>query len=240
MQCGARIEAAHGTEKLESVTINGERLPCDILVAAAGVRANTDLARDAGIQVGNVGIVVDEFMRTSDPHIYAAGDCVQTLSAIDGRPFTLQLATTAYRQGTIAGINAAGGGAAYPGVTGAFVSRIGDMDAAAVGYTAAFAAAAGYDVVFGKIKDTTLYEWYPGGTPITVKVVADKTTGRVLGAQAVGRAGAAARVNVISTAIRAKMTLDQIADLEFAYCPAVSQAYDPLAKAADLALRKIT
>jgi NADH oxidase (H2O2-forming) len=220
------------------VTVGGEELPADILVVAAGVRANSELASAAGIQTGRVGIVIDERMETSSPNIFAVGDCVQTKSIIDGKDFTLQLSTTAYRQGTVAGTNAAGGGAQYTGVTGAFVSKVGELEVAAVGYTSEFAAALGYKPIFGKIKDTTLYDWYPGGREITVKVVADSDSGRVLGAQAVGETGAASRVNVVSTAIVTGMTLDKMSELELAYCPAVSQAYDPLVKAVDLALRK--
>ncbi len=238
VMCGAKVDEICGTDKVEKVVIDGEEQDAGIVVAAAGVRANTEIAATAGAETGNVGIVVDENMKTTVDGIYAAGDCVQTRALIDGKPFTLQLSTTAWAQATIAGTCAAGGDAKYPGVTGAFVSRVGELDVAAVGYTLAFAKTLGYEPVFGKIKDMTLYDWYPGGTEITIKVVADKKTGRVLGAQAVGASGAASRVNVVSTAIAAGMTLEQMSRLELAYCPAVSQAYDPLIKAVDFAIRK--
>lgn len=237
--CGKKLDEARGAGKLESVIVGGEEIATDVLVAAAGVRANVEAAAAAGIEVGKVGIVVNERLETSVPGIYAAGDCIQTRSIIDGADFTLQLSTTAYRQGTVAGANMAGGDAVYPGVSGAFVSKIGELEAAAVGYTQEFARARGYQAIMGKIKDTTLYDWYPGGAPLTVKVVADGETGKVLGAQAVGASGAASRINVVSTAIKAGMTLEQMSGLEFAYCPAVSQAYDPITKAVDLALRKM-
>lgn len=236
--CGKRLDEARGGEELEAAVVDGEELPADLLVAAAGVRANVEPAAAAGAETGKVGLKVNERMETSLPNVYAAGDCVETKSIIDGTDFTLQLSSIAYRQGTVAGTNAAGGNAAWPGVAGAFVSKVSDLEVAAVGYTAEFAKNRGYKTVFGKIKDTTLYDWYPGGVPLTFKVIADNATGRVLGAQAVGEGGAAARVNVVSTAIQAKMTLEQMSGLEFAYCPAVSQAYDPLSKAVDLALRK--
>ena len=237
--CGKRLESLQASDgKLESARIGDEDIPCDIMVVAAGVRANTAIAADAGLTLGKTGIVINESMETSAPNIYAAGDCVQTKAIMDDRDFTLQLSTTAYRQGTVAGTNMAGGNATYPGITGAFVSMIGELEVAAVGYTAAFASELGYKPVFGKIKDTTLYDWYPGGAELTVKVAADAATGKVLGAQAVGVSGAAARVNVVSTAIAAGMDLEALSALEFAYCPAVSQAYDPLTKAVDLALRK--
>ncbi len=240
VSCGARLESVVSENGIiSSIVVNGDTIPCDLLVVAAGVRANVEIATSADIEVGRTGIVTGERMQTSDEHIFAAGDCAQTRSIIDGRDFTLQLSTTAYRQGTVAGTVMAGGAARYPGISGAFVSRIGELEVAAVGYTADYASSLGYSTIFGKIRDTTLYDWYPGGQTLIVKVVADAATGRVLGGQAVGASGAAARVNVISAAIHAGMTLDALAGLEYAYCPAVSQAYDPVAKAADLAIRKM-
>jgi NADPH-dependent 2,4-dienoyl-CoA reductase/sulfur reductase-like enzyme len=126
----------------------------------------------------------------------------------------------------------------YPGVTGAFVSKVGEFEVAAVGYSTAFAAAAGYVPIFGKIKDSTHFDWFPGGEPITIKVIADEPTGRVLGAQAVGSCGASWRVNVASAAVFGGMTLEQLSNVELTYCPPISQTYDPLSKAVDLAIRK--
>jgi NADH oxidase (H2O2-forming) len=236
--CGRKITQVAGAGFLQSVFVDGEEIAADILVVAAGVRANSELAAEAGVAVGKVGIIVDEKMETSVPNIYAYGDCTQTKSLIDGVDFTLQLSTTAYRHGTIAGINAAGGNTAYPGVSGAFVSKVGNLEVAAVGYTTAFATAAGYKIVFGKLKDMTLFDWYPGADEITVKVVADSATGRILGGQAVGVTGAAWRVNVISAAIHSGMTLDKLSEVELTYCPPISQTYDALTKAVDLAIRK--
>lgn len=235
--CGVKLEAVTGDDRLESVRVGAEDMPADLLVIAAGVRANAEIAAAAGIDAAG-GIPVNDRMETSTPGVYAIGDCARTQSIIDGRPFTMQLSTTAYRQGTVAGVNAAGGNAVYPGVSGAFVSKVGDIEVAAVGYTSAFAEAAGYKPLFGKIKDGTLFDWFPGSEPITVKVIADEATSRVIGAQAVAPSGAAWRVNVASAAIHSGMTLDRMAEIELAYCPPVSQTYDPLMKAADFAIRK--
>lgn len=238
VRCGAGVEEVRGDGAVREAVTGGETIETGLVVAAAGVRANTDVARAAGADIGETGIVVDNRMKTTVEGIYAAGDCAQTRSVIDGEPFTLQLSTTAWAQASVAGVNAAGGEARYPGVAGAFISKVGRLEVAAVGYTSEYAKTLGYETVFGKIRDNTLYDWYPGGTEITVKVIADKKSGRVLGAQAVGESGAAARVNVASTAIAAGMDLDGMSRLELAYCPAVSQAYDPLIKAVDFALRK--
>jgi len=236
--CGKSLDEVGGGDTVEYAVAGGEKIECSIVIAAAGVRANVEPAASAGAEVGKTGIVVDENLMTTLNDVYAAGDCVQTKSVIDGADFTLQLSTTAYRQGTVAGTNAAGGRLEYPGVSGAFVTKVGKLEASAVGYTLELAKGLGYKTVFGKIKDTTLYDWYPGGKEITVKVIADNATGKVLGAQAVGEEGAASRINVISTAVAAGMEIDRVSSLEMAYCPPVSQAYDPLIKAVDLAIRK--
>ena len=219
--------------------VNGEAIPCGLLVVAAGVKPNIELAREAGIDTTPTGIKTDVFLRTSSPDVYAIGDCAQTFDALQLKPSWVPLSTIAYKQGTVAGANAAGAKLDYPGVTGAFVSKVGEMEVAAVGLSVAGAELAGYKPVFGKIKDQTRPDWYPNGREINFKVVADRETRRVLGAQAVGVMGAAWRVNVVSTAITGGMTIDQLGDVELAYCPPVSQTYDTITKAVDLAIRKI-
>jgi len=178
-------------------------------------------------------------METSIARIYAAGDCVETVSPINHKPWMSQLATTAYRQGIAAGTNAAGGYETYDGSLTTFVSVIGSMEVAATGFNQFFAKSAGYEVVAGKASGLTRPEWYPGAKEITVKILADARTGRIIGGQAVGEAGAASRVNLISLAIKGNMNLHDLYEAEFAYCPAVSETYDPLSKACEFAIRKM-
>ena len=239
LMMNATVEKVSGDDGVTSVTVNGKSIPADMVIMASGVRASWDLAKDAGCEPGNWGIKTNAKMETSIAGIYAAGDCVETVSPINHKPWMSQLATTAYRQGIAAGANAAGGYETYDGSLTTFVSVIGSMEVAATGFNQFFAKSAGYEVVAGKASGLTRPEWYPGAKEITVKVLADARTGRIIGGQAVGEAGAASRVNLISLAIKGNMNLHDLYEAEFAYCPAVSETYDPLSKACEFAIRKM-
>ncbi len=209
----------------------------DIKVIAAGFRPNIELAKKAGIKAEK-GIIVDESLKTSAKDVYAAGDCCEHKSIISKKNYTAYLATSAYKQGTIAGINAAGGNEKYSGVLGTFVSVIGELEVASTGFTTDYAQAEGIEVVSAKAKGRSKPEWYPGGKEITVKVIVNKKNKKVIGAQAVGE-GAAHRINVVSAAIKAGFSAKELSDVELAYCPAVSETYDVLMQAVDLAARKM-
>lgn len=235
----AAVETISGDAKVTSVTVNGETIPAEMVIMASGVRANWGLAMDAGCELGDFGVRTSAKMETSVSGIYAVGDCVETVSPINHKPWMSQLSTTAYRQGIVAGTNAAGGYDTFDGSLTTFVSVIGEMEVAATGFNQFSAKSAGYEVVVGKASDLARPEWYPGVSEITVKILADVRTGRILGGQAVGKEGAAARVNLISLAIKGGMNLHDLYGAELAYCPAVSVAYDPLSKACEFAIRKM-
>ena len=147
------------------------------------------------------------------------------------------LANNAYREGVIAGINSAGGDKKFNGILGTFVSVIDDIEIAATGFNSFFAEQYGIKIVIGKAKGRNRPEWYGPAKELTVKIIADEK-GKVIGGQAIGP-GAKERVNIISTAIKAGLTLKDISELELAYCPAVSDYYDVLVMAAEIGLRKI-
>ena len=235
----AAVEKISGDAKVTSVTVNGETIPAEMVIMASGVRANWGLAMDAGCELGDFGVRTSAKMETSVSGVYAVGDCVETVSPINHKPWMSQLSTTAYRQGIVAGTNAAGGYDTFDGSLTTFVSVIGEMEVAATGFNQFSAKSAGYEVVVGKASDLARPEWYPGASEITVKILADVRTGRILGGQAVGKEGAAARVNLISLAIKGGMNLHDLYGAELAYCPAVSVAYDPLSKACEFAIRKM-
>jgi len=240
LMMGAAVEKISGDDgRVTSITINGENIPTELVIMASGVRANWDLARDAGCELGAWGIRTSAKMETSVSGIYAIGDCVETVSPINHKPWMSQLSTTAYRQGITAGTNAAGGYDTFDGSLTTFVSVIGRMEVAATGFNQFSAKSAGYEVVIGKASGLTRPEWYPGASEITVKILADARTGRIFGGQAIGVDGAAARVNLISLAIKGKMNLHDLYNAELAYCPAVSEAYDPLSKACEFAIRRM-
>ncbi|HPJ38898.1 MAG TPA: FAD-dependent oxidoreductase [Spirochaetota bacterium] len=233
------VDEFTGRDNFSGVSAGGASIAGDVCILAAGFRANTDLAENSGIECTPNGIVVDTTLRTSKDSVFAAGDCISAWSVIDGKTTGAKLATSAYKQGTVAGLNASGGAAGYRGTAGTFVTRAGNIEIAGTGYTTAIAREHGYDPVSGKIKSGILPEYFPGGTEITVKVLFDKTTGKLLGAQGAGERGAAERVNVISTAIEFDIPVTELPRIEMAYCPAVSEVYDPLLRAVDFGLRRM-
>ncbi len=237
---GSTLEGIGSNQgRIMSLKTSEGSITCDMLVIAAGVQKNLDLARNSGIKVADLGIVTDKRMQTSIQGIFAAGDCVQTKSRITGKPASMLLATSACRQGTVAGTNAAGGDDRYQGAQSTFVSKIGESEVASTGFSTKEAQKQGFRVVSAKIRSTTRPEWFIGFRPLVLKVLADIKTRKIIGAQAVGSTDAAAKINVISTAISAGFTVSQLRDLELAYCPAVSNAFDIISQAAELAKRKI-
>ena len=225
--------------KVEAVVIGGEEIKTDLVVMAAGVRADFALASAAGIKSSSRGIITNNRLETSIEDIYAIGDCIETFQLINSEPCVMQLATSAYQQGIIAGINAVGGSAEYPGALNTFVSKIGKLEVAATGFNTPTAEEFGYEVIGTKVTAPNKPEYMPDHKEITVKIITDKKTGRILGGQAVGEEGAAWRVNLISLAIRTGMDIHSLNQTELAYSPPVSEAYDVLTMATEFAKRRL-
>ena len=236
---GKGIDSINGGDKVESVTIAGEVIPVDFVVMAAGVDSNIDLAEKMGVECIRGSIKTDNMMRTSIPDVYAVGDNCWSHRMIDGSPARVALATTAYRQAMVAGVNAAGGEATYDGTLGTFVSYVGDLEVSATGYNTPGAEAAGYTVVSGRANTVNKPAWMPGAKEISIKILADVNTGKILGGHAIGHEGTDWRINMIALGIKKGMTLDEFATVELAYCPPVSELYDPLLMATDVALRRL-
>ena len=224
--------------KKDRVLLEKKEIPADIVVMATGVRANTHLAKNSGISCGKTGITVNEKLETNIKDVYAAGDCIGGFSRLNKKAFSAQIATTATLQGTVAGINACGGNKNYDGVLGTFVSKIGEIEVAATGFNSSFAEQAGYKIITSKAKSKTKPEWFLDAVEITVKLIADET-GKIIGAQAIGKEGAASRINVLSAVIKAGFGFKELAEIEFAYCPSISQAVDVVTIAAEVGMRKI-
>ncbi|MBN2457934.1 FAD-dependent oxidoreductase [Candidatus Woesearchaeota archaeon] len=208
----------------------------DVAIIATGTRPDLKMMQDAGIRCGKLGVLVNKRMQTNYPDIYAVGDIVQLRSLIDKRPWVTRLASAAYKQGIVAGANAAGGKRVYDGALTSFVTKIGDLEIASTGFGSEDA---GTDIITGKAKALTMPEWAGKAEELYVKLIVEKKTHRIIGAQAVGFKGASHRIDVVSTAIKAGMTVYDLAGLEMCYCPAVSDVYDVLMQAADNAIRKI-
>ena len=223
-----------GSGRATTVVTSEREIPTDIVVLGLGVKPNTALARDAGIAIGVTGgIVTDMQMRTASHRtVWAAGDCVQTVHRVSQAPVHIALGTHANKQGRVAGINLGGGYATFPGVIGTAVTKICSLEVARTGLREAEAARAGLRHVSTVVESTTRAGYYPDAQPITTKLVAEKRSGRLLGAQIVGREGAAKRIDVLATAIWNGMTVEEISGLDLSYAPPFAPVWDPVLIAA--------
>ncbi len=213
---------------VRAVVTKDGTLPADVVVLGIGVRPNVALARDAGVVIGETGgIATDARMATNVDGVWAAGDCVQTRHRVTGRPVVVALGTHANKQGRVAGENATGGNAEFAGVIGTAVTKICAYEIGRTGLTEREAAEAGFDFAAATIESTTRAHYFPGTQPITVKAVVQRGTGRLLGAQIIGKEGAAKRIDVLATAIWNEMTVDEIAQLDLGYAPPFSPVWDP-------------
>ncbi len=205
-----------------------------------GVRPNADLARAAGIGVGKAGgIIVDDHLRTGTPHVWAAGDCVESRHRITGRPVVVALGTHANKQGRVAGTNIAGGDAAFGGVLGTAITKFQDLEIGRTGLTEREAAAAGFAAIGVTTEAGSRAHYYPGAQPMTIKIVAERGTGRLLGAQIVGGDGAGKRIDVLATALWNDMTVQEVGGMDLSYAPPFSPVWDPVLLAAGKAAAEI-
>lgn len=237
---GYAVDEILGEEKVTGVSVAGEQIPCDMVVVATGVRANTELAKNAGITIGETrGIKTNMRMETSAKDVYAAGDCAESVHLVTGRPTLSQLGTTAVRQAKVAGTNAAGGYAIFPGVLGSAVTKFFDTEIGVTGLTEFFAKRVGLETVTGTITSKTRPEYYPGGLPIKIKLVVEKETERIVGVQMIGGEQVTQRVNALSFAIQKQMTVRDLAKADTAYAPPLNETWEPMVLAAEIALRKL-
>ncbi len=211
-------------------------LHADMVVLAIGVTPDTALAKEVGLELGLKGsIVVNDRMETSAPDIYAVGDAVQVKHYVTGQDAVISLAGPANKQGRIAADNICGGDSRYLGSQGSSVIKVFDLTAAATGVNEANAKKAGLDVDAVILSPMSHAGYYPGGKVMTIKVVFEKGTFRLLGAQIVGYAGVDKRIDVLATAIHAGLTAIQLKELDLAYAPPYSSAKDPVNMAGFLA-----
>jgi len=178
-------------------------------------------------------------MATSAPNVYAAGDCIETYDLITRRHVFFQLSTTAVRQASVAGINAAGGNAKYPGSTGVTTVKLFGLEIASFGPTTALSEKLGIHPASVRVTGSTRLPYYPGGKDLTVKLLADPKDGRLLGAQLVGEEGATLRANFASMAGHLGLTVEEFEQLETCYSPPLAPVWDPVTIAAQALLRKL-
>lgn len=220
---------------------NGKILDAEMVLLSIGVRPTLQLAKDAGLAIGEAGgLLVNEYLQTSDPDIFAAGDMVEIEHRVHGKKVRIPLAGPANRQGRIAAENALGGKHAYKGAIGTSVVRVFEAVAGITGFSLKQARAAGFDadaVVVHKEHHTS---YYPGAETVTAMLVYDRKTGVILGGQAAGYKGADKRLDVIATTTAAKLTVAELADIDFAYSPPIGTANDAMNMAAYTAENRIS
>jgi NADH oxidase (H2O2-forming) len=237
---GKGVEEFLGTEKVTGIAAGGEQFSADLFVSAFGVRANTQLAPNAGIALGETKMIkTSARMETNVKDIYAVGDCAESTHIVTQKPTVAQLGTVAVRQGKIAGINAGGSYALFTGVLGSAVTRLFATDVGVTGLTEFFAQKAGIETVTGTIASKTKADYYPGALPIKVKLTVEKESERIIGAQIIGGEEVTQRINAISFAIQKQMTVRELAKADTAYAPPLCETWEPLVLAAEMVLMKL-
>lgn len=224
------------------LTESGRAFDADIVSIGVGVRPEVALAQSAGIEIGETGAVVtDERQRTSAPGVYAAGDCCEVLNLVSGRKVWHPLGQPAVRQGWVAGANAASedstNGARYTGVVGTNAVKLFGLELGRTGLSLEEAAEAGFDAEETESESHTRAGYYPGGSKIHTRLVADRR-GRLLGAQLIGREGVAQRVNVYAAALHAGLKVEELERLDMVYAPPFAPTIDPVIRAAHEARKK--
>ena len=237
---GKGAEEILGTDKVTGVLVAGEEIPADVVVVATGVRANVELAKNAGIELGEKRAIKTNLrMETNIKDVYAAGDCAETVNLVTRRPTMSQLGTTAVKQAKVAGTNAAGGYATFSGALGSWITRLFDTEIGGTGLTEFMAGRAGIETVSGTIVSKTRADYFPGALPIRIKIIAEKETAKVIGAQIIGGEEVTQRINALSFAIQNEMTIKELAKAETCYAPPVCETWEPMVLAAEMVLRKL-
>ncbi len=226
---------------VRAVATGDTEFPADVVVLGIGVRPETELARAAGLPLGRYGgLLTDRSMRVrGQENIWAGGDCVEVLDLVSGQERHIPLGTHANKHGQIIGANAGGDYATFPGVVGTAVSKVCDLEIARTGLREKDALRVGLRFETVTIESTSRAGYYPGASPMTVKMLAERRTGRLLGVQIVGREGAGKRVDIAAVALTAGMTVEQMTALDLGYAPPFSPTWDPVQVAARKATSKV-
>jgi NADPH-dependent 2,4-dienoyl-CoA reductase/sulfur reductase-like enzyme/signal transduction histidine kinase/rhodanese-related sulfurtransferase len=237
----ARAAAFEGDHRVRAVRLaDGRTLPCDFVILAAGVRPNSRLARECGLELNDRGAVeVDRHMRTSDPSIYAVGDCAANHHVVTGDAAWIPMGSTALKQGRVAAMNICGQETTFPGIVGSIVIRLFDYTVAKSGLRESQARQAGFDPVSVIVPGPDCDAYLPTSKPMIFKMVADRTTRRLLGAQGVGEGAVDKRIDIVATAVTAGMDLDAFAQLDLPYAPPYSLAMDTILTAANVLRNKL-
>ena len=232
---GVKIHLENGVRAIEPhpdhlhIKLDCGELDTDLVLLSIGVRPEGSLAKAAGLALNERGaIITDQHMRTSDPHIYAVGDAVEVQHQVTGQPAFIPLAGPANKQGRIAADHIAGISRSYHGTQGSAIVKLFDMTVAATGISEAAARSLNLDYDKVYLLTASHAGYYPGAAPLHVKVLFEKTDGRILGAQIVGSEGVDKRIDVLAAVVRHQMTAEDLTELELSYAPPYSSAKDPV------------
>ncbi len=239
---GSRVERIEGDGNgaVARVVTTAGSFDADLVVVAAGVRPRVELAREAGLELGETGAIkVNEYLQTSDPDIYAGGDCVENIHLISGRPVYTPMGSVANRHGRVIGNNVAGGREIFAGVLGTAILKVFEMNIGRTGLSESEARRLGYHVESFICPAPDRAHFYPGSKPIIIKLVADASTRKLLGAQILGPGDVDKRLDVAVAALSMGATVDQLASFDLAYAPPFSTALDPLTHAANCLRNKL-
>ena len=218
-----------GDTTAEVLLNSGERIPAELVILSIGVKPDTEFVKKSGIAVGDRGtIIVDEHMRTDKPDIYAVGDAVEVVDFITGKKVHVPLAGPANRQGRIAADNIAGIDSVYKNTQGTAICKIFDLTAAVTGLNEKSAKRWGIPFLKSYTHGTSHAGYYPGAYPLSIKILFDPKSGKLLGAQVIGKDGVDKRIDVFATALRHGLTVYDLAELELAYAPPYGSAKDPV------------
>ncbi|MGD9142326.1 MAG: FAD-dependent oxidoreductase [Dehalococcoidia bacterium] len=238
---GQRVSGLEGdaSGKVRKVILENGEVPAGLVLLSLGVRPNVNLARDAGLTVGETGgIAVNEKLQTNDPDIYAGGDCVENTHLITGKKVLVPMGSTANKHGRVIGTNLTGGNDTFHGVLGTAIVKVFEHNVGRTGLTETEAHQAGYETTTALVPGEEFADYYPGGEQILVKLVAEKSTGKLLGVQVVGPGEAAKRIDVIATALTLGCKMEDLANLDLSYAPPYNSAMDPLHHAANIIRNK--
>jgi len=240
LHLGAKIESIEQVGSHLGLNFDGTRVEVDMVLMSVGIVPNSEMAGEAGLNLGPANaIAVDKTLRTSDPDIFAAGDCADAFHVITGRRVWIPLALRANRSGWAVADNVTGQTVELPGVVGTAVFKVLDLEVAHSGLSFREAGDAGFDPAQETIQSRSRAHAHPGNQTIHVNLVADKRTGRLLGADMVGKEGVAHRIDALVVALHAGMTVEEFSQCDLAYAPPFSPVWDPMLTAANQLLKRL-
>lgn len=228
-------------EKVEYVLTNSGSFETDLVIVAIGVEPNVSLAKNAKLRIGNTGAIsVNNSQQTSNEDIYAAGDCAEVTNIVTGKPAYIPLASIASRSAWIAGENSAGGRSKFDGAINSSALRIFNLEVARVGLSSKEAASARFKVVTDIIVSNSIIPLMPDNKKVTIKLVVDQVSNRILGANVFGEGGAVSRANVLAAVIQKKFTVKDLSSLDMIYAPPFAPLWDPILISSNSIKKKLT